>query len=368
MTQKSLKDLISTASDTTEVNDAEEAQDITSAEVVATETAKETPVVTEVEEKKPKKKEEKEVEKTASLQEILSVKEDTEEVPEQESFWSDLEKLAGETVEVDFGNVDPVSPEGALIYAKAFRDKGIEEFEKQLAELYPKEYQALVLRQEGQDPSILYKDTVFDYANLEIVEEDEDMQKAILKEDMKSQGVSEKRIEALIKTIYNSGDLYTEAQESLKRLREEQSREFQYELERINQEKAIQQNEIGTFSNIVEDVITNGQIGDFVINDKDKKGFYDFLANNIQYSDGNFYAVVPLEKDIAKLNKQLQTEYFRYKNGNLKDIVVKQAITENAKKLRANIKDATTGGGVSKEHPSKPNWNQELKSKLKLGS
>lgn len=370
MSQKSLKDLISTSTSETDttVNQTDTAPIIENVEETPTiEQTVVNPVTTlPVEEKKPRKKEEP-VQNT-SLQDLLSNKEEDPEIPEQESFWGDLEKLAGESIEVDFGNIDPVSPEGALIYAKAFRDKGIEDFESELAQRYPKEYQALILRQEGKDPSILYKETSFDYANLSIDEEDEDMQKAILKEDMRAQGVSEKRIEALVKTIYNSGDLYTESQESLKRLKEEQEYKFQQELELIEKEKQNQQQEINQFGSVIEDVVVKGQIGDFVINEKDKKGFYEFLANNIQYSDGNFYAVVPLEKDINKLNRQLQTEYFRYKNGNLKDIIVKQAITENAKKLKSNIRESFVSGGIDKEHPSKPTWNQELKNKLKLGS
>lgn len=124
-------------------------------------------------------------------------------------FWSDVSKLTGEEIEVDFGGVDPISPEGALVYAKAYRDVGIETFEAGLAEKYPIEYQALVMRMEGKDPSVLYKEGSFDYTTLVIKEDDEDTQKSILKQDMKQQGLSDKRIDIMIKSIYDSGDLFT---------------------------------------------------------------------------------------------------------------------------------------------------------------
>jgi hypothetical protein len=113
-------------------------------------------------------------------------------------------------------------------------------------------------------------------------------------------------------------------------------------------------------------MVKRGQLGDFVISDKDKAGFHKFLAENIQYVNGGFVAVVPLDRDINKLNKQLQTEYFRYKNGNLRELVVKQAITEASSRLRRNIKEADKGNqGVSKEIAEKPTWNQQLHSSLK---
>lgn len=274
-------------------------------------------------------------------------------------FWSDVSKLTGEEIEVDFGGVDPISPEGALVYAKAYRDAGIESFEAGLAEKYPIEYQALVMRMEGKDPSILYKEGSFDYTTLVIKEDDEDTQKSILKQDMKQQGLSDKRIDIMIKSIYDSGDLYTEAQDSLKRLKESQEESFEQERIKIEAEKKLVNQEISSFGGVVDEIVKKGQLGDFVISDKDKAGFHKFLAENIQYVNGKFVAVVPLEKDINKLNKQLQTEYFRYKNGNLKELVVKQAITENASRLRRTIRESTKGEqGVEKNVADKPTWHE----------
>jgi len=274
-------------------------------------------------------------------------------------FWSDVSKLTGEEIEVDFGGVDPISPEGALVYAKAYRDAGIESFEAGLAEKYPIEYQALVMRMEGKDPSILYKEGSFDYTTLVIKEDDEDTQKSILKQDMKQQGLSDKRIDIMIKSIYDSGDLYTEAQDSLKRLKESQEESFEQERIKIEAEKKLVNQEISSFGGVVDEIVKKGQLGDFVISDKDKAGFHKFLAENIQYVNGKFVAVVPLEKDVNKLNKQLQTEYFRYKNGNLKELVVKQAITENASRLRRTIRESTKGEqGVEKNVADKPTWHE----------
>ena len=281
-------------------------------------------------------------------------------------FWNDVSKLTGEEIEVDFGGVDPISPEGALVYAKAYRDVGIETFEAGLAEKYPIEYQALVMRMEGKDPSVLYKEGSFDYTTLVIKEDDEDTQKSILKQDMKQQGLSDKRIDIMIKSIYDSGDLFTESQDSLKRLKESQEESFEQERIKIEAEKKLVNQEISSFGGVVDEIVKKGQLGDFVISDKDKAGFHKFLAENIQYVNGKFVAVVPLEKDINKLNKQLQTEYFRYKNGNLKELVVKQAITENASRLRRNIKETTKGDqGILKELDDKPTWHEQAFPHLK---
>jgi len=62
----------------------------------------------------------------------------------------------------------------------------------------------------------------------------------------------------------------------------------------------------------------------------------------------------------------LQTEYFRYKNGNLSEIVVKQAITLNASRLRRTIKETTKGEqGIAKELDDKPTWHEQAFPHLK---
>ncbi len=302
--------------------------------------------------------EEKLPEGTESLETILS--KPKKEVDSDESVWADVEKLSGEVIEVDFGGADPNSPEGAFLYAKAYRDKGIEEFEEGLSQKYPKEYQALLLRMEGKDPSVLYKEDAYDYKTLAIKEDDEDTQKSILRQDMKSQGLSDKRIDALVKSIYDSGDLYTEAQDSLKRLKEKQDQAFAEQQRQIEETKAIQKQEIDQFGGIITEAINKGQLGDFVISEKDRPGFYDFLAKNIKYENGNFFAVVPLDKDPNVLPKQLQTEYFRFKKGNLGELVVKRAITEVSNKLKKNIKESTKiGEGVSKVQQAAPTWQEK---------
>lgn len=164
-----------------------------------------------------------------------------------------------------------------MVYAKAYRDAGIESFEAGLAEKYPIEYQALVMRMEGKDPSILYKEGSFDYTTLVIKEDDEDTQKSILKQDMKQQrSLSDKRIDMMIKSIYDSGDLYLTR--SLKRLKESQEESFEQERIKIEAERKLVNQEISSFGGVVDEIVKKGQLGDFVISDKDKAGFHKFLA------------------------------------------------------------------------------------------
>lgn len=293
-----------------------------------------------------------------TLEEVLS--KSKSEKQSVDSVWSDVEKLTGESVEVDFEGEDPNSPEGAFKYIQSFADKKISDFEDSLATKYPKEYQALILRMNGEDPSILYKEDSYDYKTLALNEDDEDTQKAVLRQDMRSQGLSDKRVEALVKSIFDSGDLYTESKDSLDRLKQKQIEDYQVQQKQIEQVKLEQKQEINRFDVSVSEVIKKGQIGDFVIPEKDKESFHKFLADNVKYENGQFYAVIPLDKDQAKLNKQLQTEFFRFKGGNLKDIVVKQAITENSKRLKANIKEATKGNsGTERATNTHKHWQEE---------
>jgi hypothetical protein len=56
--------------------------------------------------------------------------------------------------------------------------------------------------------------------------------------------------------------------------------------------------------------------------------------------------------------KQLQTEFFRYKQGNLRDIIVKQAVTENTKRLKKTIKESSGIERGSQTKASDVSWKE----------
>jgi hypothetical protein len=125
-----------------------------------------------------------------------------EELEEDEAFWAEVDKLkGGEPLEVDFGDVDPLSPEGIVIRDKAVQDDAIGKFEAYLKTTYPKSYALLAHEVAGGKVEEFF-DTVGKEAELPTVaqlENDPVLQERIFTQHLKSLGNSDKMIANAIK-------------------------------------------------------------------------------------------------------------------------------------------------------------------------
>jgi hypothetical protein len=348
------------AEETTETVDTSGIKDLPKEEVLDTTTKTEETVEAEKKQRGRPKKEETKAEETtetktveetegSSLAETLSEK---KEDKNEGSFWDDVDKLRGEKLEVDYEGVDPETPEGAFKREQAIQRVAYDSYEEQLSKSYPREYQALVMRMNGEDPSVLYRNED-DLTSIELKEDDEVTQKQILRKDFKAKGLSDKQADLMVKSSFEEGTLFEDAKEAQARAIEvdkKKNEEYQkqIELQRKEDEKVIT-----SFGANINQAITKGVIGDFVIPEKDKQGFYNYLAENVKYENGKFYVITPLQSD-DELPKQLQAEFFKYKKGNLNDIIVKKAITMETKRLKSKLSSEKTDQGVTKMVEVKP--------------
>ncbi len=266
-------------------------------------------------------------------------KEEEEEEEEDESlqYWEDVEKLTGEKIEVDFGDVDPITPEGAVIYNKAYRAKGISDFEDNLEKRFPRESKALLIASEGGDPSLLYKPTEeVDYKKLSVdTTTSIEQQKFIFDQSLKVKGLDAENRKDLIKLAEDSGKLLEKSKVGLTELHQYQN-SIEKEVEEEHNKKTASRNQlINEMLETVETTINKGDIGNFRIPDADKKALYETVVSKIQEINGQFYLVKPMStKD---LDVELQAEFFKMKKGNLQELVKRRAATENTRKLRRSV-------------------------------
>ena len=320
----------------------------------------ETPQEREAKEKEEKKKlEDKEKGDEETPEEIKAREE--KEVKEKEekdkkdkgegtesSFWEDVEKLTGEKVEVDFGDIEVDTPEGAAMYAKAFRDKGLEEFEKQLEKNYPREYKALQLAAEGINPSVLYetKQTT-SYSGIQIDEKNIEQQKEIYIAALKRRGLPEEDILELLKLNQDTGKLLDKSKSSLSELQKKEGEEEKGRQEKANELLEKKSTLAGEMVRNIDSIIGKGQVGNLVIPESDKKALSNLLGQTIQiHDDGSFYLTKKISKE--NLEQEIQAEYFKMKKGDLSKLVERKAKTEVTNRLKKGIKDdkiKTTSSG-----------------------
>lgn len=274
----------------------------------------------------------------------------TDETPDDaEEFFKDVNALRGDELDVDYGDVDPLTPEGIVLRDKAVEANAIEQFEAHLEATYPKAY-AFLLHQVSGKPEEEFFGQAADLDVLptaEQVEASVEVQKQIVIKDLLDKGNSEKHANLIIKQAIEDSELEEMAKDSLKNQSERQAAKLEAikaENDKITNEKTQAITEMATF---VDGVVNSGKIGNITIPEKERAEFAKVFKESVRYYNGTFQLVTNLSND--NLQEMFAKEYFAYKKGNLGTIVQAAAKTENVKRLKRTIPKTTTPQGGAQD-------------------
>jgi hypothetical protein len=332
--------------------------------------------VTEKVEKKVSKKQPKKVEKEIEEEKVEEVKEEkvsksvTESVKEEDQqddpqvFFEEVEKITGQGVEVDYGDVDPLTPQGIAIREKAVREAALETFLEEIETNHPAAFKALQHAYNGGDIAELFKTvTARDYSKVQLTENDVELGKEILKEYYQSKGIkNEKRIQKLLETAEDSEEgLIIEAQSALDELKAAQAEETDRTLKE-QQLKAEEQKKRDRLTvSAIDEVLESGKLGSFKLTGRaEAQEFKKFALNGLRRTaDGKGYEfATPI--DSANLEKLLQYQYFQFKKGDLSKLIQIKASTENAQKLKLKLNAEAARGKTSSSSDRGDNVSQTL--------
>lgn len=268
-----------------------------------------------------------------------------DDVEEAEKFFEEVEKLTGSTVDVDYGDVSPLSPQGVALRDKAIKAQALDSFLEEIEGKFPQAFKALQHAYAGGDISQLFTQTTGrDYTRIELKEGDDALAKDILKEYYKSRGVkSEAKISKMIEADEDSENgLVKEAQVALTELREEQEQGTAKVIEEQKQKAAEQKKKDQILVTAVDEVLEARKLGSFRIQDRQEASdFKKFVLGSIRRTnDGNYELATPIASN--ELERQLQYFYFQFKKGDLSKIVQQKAATENARKLSLKLQGEQT--------------------------
>lgn len=257
-----------------------------------------------------------------------------------EKFFEEVEKLSGTGVEVDYGDINPLSPQGVVLRDKAIKQQALDSFLEEIENKFPQAFKALQHAYHGGDIAELFTQTTGrDYTKIELKEGDDALAKDILKEYYKSRGVkSEARINKMIEADEDSENgLVKEAQTALAELKEEQEQSTAKVLEQQKQKAAERQKKDQILVSAVDEVLETKKLGSFRIQDRQEAAdFKKYILSSIRRTnDGNYELATPVMAN--ELEKQLQYFYFQFKKGDLSKIIQQKAATENAKKLSLKL-------------------------------
>jgi hypothetical protein len=338
-----IQDLTSLKDEEEEVVDEQEEEEVeeTEEEVEEEKQDKKKAKPAKKEQVKPKSKSKEETQEDESEEEEeeeeteVSTEEEEDEGEDPRVFWEKVNQLTGLAVDVDYGTVDPLSPQGVALREKALVEKSIEDFVSRLEENYPEVYEALEYAHAGGNIEDLFKGEK-DYSKITINDDDADHAKIILEEYYKQRGITNSaRVKRMIAADEESEEgVVKVAQAALAEMREHQEgqrkAEIQEQLEIAKQVKEQDQK----FVKSLDDLIGSGQLATFKIpSTKEAQEFRNFVRQHIQRDGkGGYVFVTPLDQ--GNLERQLQAEYFRFKKGDLESLITVKAGTIKTQQLR----------------------------------
>jgi len=295
--------------------------------------------------------EEQEEELTDEEKEALAKekeKEEEEKEEEEGSFWEDVEKITGVNYDIDYGDVDPDTPEGAAIREEFIVKKAVEDNLTYLEEKFPDGFKALMHISNGGKLTDLMKEGEIDYSSITIKEDDVESQKEFLKNYYIDKGFSKAKA---IRNVEDDEDSEEGLLENFKAALKEKQVEQQQKTEAILQKqaeiKAAQDAQDKQFGQTVSSIINTGKVGNFNIPKADAETFYNYVLSNIQ-RNGNGYAVtIPLTNE--NFQQQLQQLFFGFKKGDLSKYIATKASTQNAKRLKRSLKKEKDGTEYTSE-------------------
>lgn len=295
---------------------------------------------------------EKEVKEPKEVIEDDPAPEDEDEGPtgdEAEVFFTEVNELRGDALEVDYGDIDPLSPAGIVLRDSAVEDLAIEKFEKYLETAYPKAYGFLHHAMAGL-PEDEYFAKSYDLDALPT--EDQllaslDIQQEIVAQNLIAKGNSEKHAVLIIKQLMEDGELEEASLEALADREQSQKQALENikaETERVNREKNDAINEMGEF---IDDFIATGKVGNVVIPEPDRRAFATEFKKSVRYEGGKFLLVTELNDN--NVSAAFAKEYYSFKKGDLGKLVRAEAKTQNAVRLKRTVlaKETPKGGASS---------------------
>lgn len=298
-----------------------------------------TPTKAVKEVKKDTKQEEEEEEEEVITEEVIDKEEEEDQGENPEEFYKAVEKITGSQIEVDYDDIDPLSAQGVAIREKAVSETAVNSFLDQLEAKHPKVYRAFEHAMAGGNLEDLFSPGEKDYSKVEIKEDDEDHAKIVLKEYYQKKGVADTRIKRMIEADEESEEgLVKSAQAALAEMKTAQEKEAaqKFEEQKIRGQRQAAQDQ--RFLEDVDKIVSSLQISTFRIPSKrEADEFSDFVRNSIQRDGkGGYLFVTPVEP--GSIEKQLQTEYFRFKKGDLEKLITTKATTKLAEGTRLRLK------------------------------
>lgn len=265
--------------------------------------------------------------------------EESEDDESGTSFWDDVESLTGQKVEVDYGDTDPESPEGAVIREHAIRQQTQNEVIDFIKVNHPDVHMALSHAMNGGDVRELFIDQDRDWSKIQLDENNIDGLKQFILEDMEQKGIERKIANKVIEAGEDEDNLFEMAQKALAEKVKTQKLQNQRRDQELQQHRQMIQQSNQNLIGEVNKIINDGKLNSFTVAKQERDDFSQFAVSHMQ-SDGKGGHLIVLPVDKNNLEAQLQQLFFIKKKGDLSSIIQRAATTAKTNKLKSKAAKA----------------------------
>ena len=252
---------------------------------------------------------------------------------EAEVFWNAVNALTGRQVDIDYGDVDPISPEGVALRENALVESTEKAFDQHLREFNPRAYAYFLHTQAGGTDDTFFGVGQPTIPAREDFESNADAQTSLLKQDYLSKGIPEEVAQATIDKFIKDNVLGEKALKLYDQYHEEDERQIKLmEDQAVKREQEFKQ-QVVNFEKSIADAISSRV--NLVIPEAKKQAFSEFIKANTRHADGEFFFVQPIKQE--SLDKQVEALYFQFVKGDLNSLIAKKAKEQTVQRLRTKL-------------------------------
>jgi hypothetical protein len=282
-----------------------------------------------------------------------------DDIQAQLEFFAEVDKVRGQTLQVEYGDILPNSVEGLAIRERAVEQLAFDRYEDDLKRRDPRGAAYLLHRMAGGSDEEFFARKTSVLPDFELFKEDVNLQRQVYKNDLLQKGLGDIQADALIELAVKNNALATEAERSYK----QQQAADQQELARLTQVAVNEANQyqaqVQAIDNLLSTTIKSPSLK-VVIPDTDQQPFTAYLRNFLQADqEGNFFIAQQVQPETV--NQIAEALYIQFKKGDLSAIVTRKANSLNVQRNQLIL-------GKSKKAASSPPPAPAASKKTTLGN
>jgi hypothetical protein len=285
----------------------------------------------------------------------VEIDDDNVEVDDEAiSFWETVSGITGNTYDIDYGETDPISPEGVAIRESFVAETASRNFEDHLKNTHPKGYAYLLHLEAGGSDEEFFKQSTPTLPERKSFETDITAQSYTVLNDLINRGVDEEIAQAQVDK-YIKDNTITERAITIYSAYEEAQRNQLKNIEAYNkQQQDLYNQNVNTLLSKIDATLQSDNLK-YIVPEKKQQDFKKFVQDNIRYSEGNFYVTQQIED--AKMGPLMEQLLFQFNGGNLNGLIEKKARTLTTQRLKTAVsKDRQVQNNKGEGVNSKPGF------------